>query len=50
MAKRKEILFTVLIAFFSFLLCGCSLTNDRKACTLSYDDFLNIVETNNYDV
>ena len=50
MAKRKEILFTVLIAFFSFLLCGCSLTNDRKACTLSYDDYLNIVETNNYDV
>lgn len=50
MAKRKEILFTVLIAFFSFLLCGCSLTNDRKACTLSYDDYLNIVQTNNYDV
>lgn len=50
MTKRKEILFIVLVAFFSFLLYGCSLTNDRKSCTLSYDDYLNIVQTNNYDV
>ena len=35
MTKRKEILFIVLVASFSFLLYGCSLTNDRKSCTLS---------------
>ena len=50
MTKRKEIFFIVLVTLFSFLLCGCSLTNDRKACTLSYDDYLNIVQANNYDV
>ena len=50
MTKRKEIFFIVLVTLFSLLLCGCSLTNDRKACTLSYDDYLNIVQANNYDV
>lgn len=50
MSKRKEILFIVFIAFFTFLLCGCSSTNNRKACTLSYDDYLNVVQSNNYDV